>query len=153
MTLSISLQALDLDDSIQLEQDSSILYLWLNRPESRNAMNLNMVNAIQQVFAAIRDDLSIRAVIIRGEGGAFCAGGDIKDMAALRVEATHVGSLQPYADFNRRFGAMLEQVEAAPQTVVVILEGAVLGGDLVLHVFPMLPLVVTIPSLVYLKRV
>lgn len=128
MTLSASLQVLDIDDSIQLEQDGGILYLWLNRPESRNAMNLNMVNAIQQVFAAIRDDLSIRAVIIRGEGGTFCAGGDIKDMAALRVEATHVGSLQPYADFNRRFGAMLEQVEAAPQTVVVILEGAVLGG-------------------------
>lgn len=49
-------------------------------------------------------------------------------MAALRVEAANVGSLQPYVDFNRRFGAMLEQVEAAPQTVVVILEGAVLGG-------------------------
>lgn len=128
MTLSTSLHALDLDDSIQLEQDSSILYLWLNRPESRNAMNLKMVNAIQQVFNAIRDDLSIRAVIIRGEGGTFCAGGDIKDMAALRVETTNVDSLQPYADFNRRFGAMLEQVEGAPQTVVVILEGAVLGG-------------------------
>jgi isohexenylglutaconyl-CoA hydratase len=122
------LKDLNIDDSIQLEQDGSILYLWLNRPESRNAMNLNMVNAIQQVFNAIRDDLSIRAVIIRGEGGTFCAGGDIKDMAALRVEATNVGSLQPYADFNRRFGAMLEQVEVAPQTVVVILEGAVLGG-------------------------
>lgn len=70
-------------------------------------------------------------MIIRGEGATFCAGGDIKDMATLRIEATTAGSLQPYADFNRRFGAMLEQVEAAPQTVVVILEGAVLGGDLV----------------------
>lgn len=50
MTLSASLQVLDIDDSIQLEQDGSILYLWLNRPESRNAMNLNMVNAIQQVL-------------------------------------------------------------------------------------------------------
>ncbi|MEZ6841230.1 hypothetical protein ABVN80_13385 [Acinetobacter baumannii] len=58
-------------------------------------------------------------IIIRGEGGTFCAGGDIKDMAALRVESTNIGSLQPYTDFNRRFGAMLEQVEAAPQTVVV----------------------------------
>lgn len=69
MTLSASLQALDIDDSIQLEQDGSILYLWLNRPESRNAMNLNMVNAIQQVFTAIRNDLSIRAVIIRVQVG------------------------------------------------------------------------------------
>lgn len=128
MTLSASLQVLNVDSSIQLEQDGSILYLWLNRPESRNAMNLNMVKAIQQVFAAIQDDLSIRAIIIRGEGATFCAGGDIKDMAALRVDAANAGSLQPYAEFNRRFGAMLEQVDVAPQTVVVILEGAVLGG-------------------------
>lgn len=72
-------------------------------------------------------------------------------MAALRVEATNVGSLQPYTNFNRRFGAMLEQVEAAPQTVVVILESAVLGGGLGWHVFLMLPSVVIMRSLVYLK--
>ncbi|WP_336939286.1 enoyl-CoA hydratase/isomerase family protein [Acinetobacter modestus] len=128
MTLSTSLTDLQVDESIQLEQQGSILTLWLNRPESRNAMSLNMVNAIQQVFAHIADDVSIRAVILRGKGGHFCAGGDIKDMAALRVEAVNVGSLQPYVDFNRRFGAMIEQVDQAPQTVVAILEGAVLGG-------------------------
>ena len=123
-----NLDTLQVDDSIQLERQGSILTLWLNRPESRNAMSLNMVNAIQQVFAHIAEDTSIRAVILRGKGGHFCAGGDIKDMAGLRVEATNAGSLQPYVDFNRRFGAMIEQVDQAPQTVVAILEGAVLGG-------------------------
>lgn len=123
-----NLDTLQVDDSIQLERQGSILTLWLNRPESRNAMSLNMVNAIQQVFAHIAEDSSIRAVTLRGKGGHFCAGGDIKDMAALRVEAANVGSLQPYVDFNRRFGAMIEQVDQAPQTVVAILEGAVLGG-------------------------
>ena len=123
-----NLDTLQVDDSIQLERQGSILTLWLNRPESRNAMSLNMVNAIQQVFAYIAEDSSIRAVILRGKGGHFCAGGDIKDMAALRVEAANVGGLQPYVDFNRRFGAMIEQVDQAPQTVVAILEGAVLGG-------------------------
>lgn len=128
MTFSTSLSELDVDESILLEQQGSILTLWLNRPESRNAMSLNMVNAIQQVFSAIASDLSIRAVILRGQGGHFCAGGDIKDMAGLRVEATSTGSLKPYADFNRKFGAMIQQVEYAPQTVVAVLEGAVLGG-------------------------
>ena len=123
-----NLDTLQVDDSIQLERQGSILTLWLNRPESRNAMSLNMVNAIQQVFAHIAEDSSIRAVILRGKSGHFCAGGDIKDMAALRVEAANAGSLQPYIDFNRRFGAMIEQVDQAPQTVVAILEGAVLGG-------------------------
>lgn len=128
MTLSTSVADLEIDDSIQLEQQGSILTLWLNRPESRNAMSLKMVTAIQQVFSQIADDVSIRAVILRGQGGHFCAGGDIKDMAGLRVEVANSGSLQAYVDFNRRFGAMIEQVDQATQTVVAVLEGAVLGG-------------------------
>ncbi|MFC2994926.1 enoyl-CoA hydratase/isomerase family protein [Acinetobacter sichuanensis] len=128
MTLSVALTSQQFDDSIELEQEGSILYLWLNRPESRNAMSLNMVKAIQQVFKTIENDLSIRAVILRGKGGHFCAGGDIKDMAQLRGEAANVGSNKPYVDFNRQFGYMIEQVDQAPQTVVAVLEGAVLGG-------------------------
>lgn len=128
MTLSAALTSQQFDDSIELEQEGSILSVWLNRPESRNAMSLNMVKTIQQVFKAIENDLSIRAVILRGKGGHFCAGGDIKDMAQLRGEAASAGSNQPYADFNRQFGYMVEQVDQAPQTVVAVLEGAVLGG-------------------------
>ncbi|BCX72348.1 enoyl-CoA hydratase/isomerase family protein [Acinetobacter sp. Tol 5] len=128
MTLSASLVAQVFDSSIELEQEGSILTLWLNRSDSRNAMSLNMVKAIQQVFQVIEQDLSIRAVILRGKGGYFCAGGDIKDMAQLRGEAMNLGSHQPYVDFNRQFGHMIQQVDQAPQTVVAVLEGAVLGG-------------------------
>lgn len=128
MTLSQALTDLQFDDSIQLDASEGILFLTLNRPESRNAMSLAMVKAIQQVFTAIQDDLAIRAVVIRGKEGHFCAGGDIKDMAQLRSEAMNVGSNEPYVNFNRQFGAMIELVDQAPQTVVVILEGAVLGG-------------------------
>ena len=83
MALSQSLTTQQFDRSIEFEQEGSILTLWLNRPESRNAMSLNMVKAIQQVFKTIQDDISIRAVILRGKNGHFCAGGDIKDLAQL----------------------------------------------------------------------
>lgn len=116
------------DDSLELQLTGSILHIWLNRPESRNAMSLNMVKSIVNVFKAIADDLSIRAVVFRGHGNHFCAGGDIKDMAAIRAEAMNLGSNTPYVDFNRQFGAMIELVDHAPQIVVAILEGAVLGG-------------------------
>ena len=116
------------DDSIQLEQQGSILKIWLNRPDSRNAMSLKMVKSIMHVFNAIAADKSIRAVVFRGHGNHFCAGGDIKDMAAIRAAAMNEGSNKPYIDFNRTFGAMIELVDQAPQTVVAVLEGAVLGG-------------------------
>lgn len=128
MSLSHSLENVQIDDSIQLEQQAGILTIWLNRPESRNAMSLSMVQSIQAVFTAIQDDLSIRAVVLRGKGEHFCAGGDIKDMAAIRMQATSAGNNQAYVDFNRSFGALIEQVDTAPQTVVAVLEGAVLGG-------------------------
>lgn len=128
MTYSHSLNRVLEDDSIQLEQEGSILKIWLNRPNSRNAMSLNMVKSIMSVFKAIENDTSIRAVVFRGHGNHFCAGGDIKDMAGIHAEAMSVGNNQPYIEFNRHFGAMIELVDQAPQTVVVILEGAVLGG-------------------------
>ncbi len=128
MNLPNVLKDLTVDESVQLESENGILYLWLNRPESRNAMSLKMVQSIQKIFTAIHDDISIRAVILRGKNGHFCAGGDIKDMAGLRAEAIAQGNNTPYSDFNRQFGAMIEQVDLAPQTVVAVLEGAVLGG-------------------------
>lgn len=128
MTLSSSIATLEVDESIILEQDGGILTLWLNHPESRNAMSLKMVQSMQGVFAAIKDDVSVRAVILRGKGGHFCAGGNIKDMAAIRMKAMEAGNNTPYTDFNRTFGALIEQVDQAPQTVVAVLEGAVLGG-------------------------
>ena len=87
MTLSTSLTDLQVDDSIQLEQHGSILTLWLNRPESRNAMSLNMVNAIQQVFTHIENDTSIRAVILRGQVVISVQVVTLKMLAALHLEA------------------------------------------------------------------
>ena len=62
-----------------------VLYLTFNRPEARNAMSTALLQEIVDCFAAIREDRSIRAVVLRGAGGHFCAGGDIKDMANARA--------------------------------------------------------------------
>jgi isohexenylglutaconyl-CoA hydratase len=100
-----------------------VLHITLNRPESRNAMSLQMVTELRAVLAAVRDDRQIRALVIGGAGGHFCAGADIKDMANARAQG------QPaYRDLNRAFGALLQEVQHAPQVVITVLQGAVLGG-------------------------
>lgn len=114
--------------TLMLNRQAAILHITLNRPEQRNAMSEQMVRELIQVFSAISDDSSIRAVVLRGAGGHFCAGGDIKDMAALRAQASAAGSSDGYVRFNRAFGQLIEQVNHAPQIVVAVLEGAVLGG-------------------------
>jgi len=115
-------------ETLIVQQHGAVLHVTLNRPEQRNAMSAQMLNELIEVFAQIKDDLSIRAVVLRGAGGHFCAGGDIKDMAALRMAAAQAASNQPYIAFNRLFGTLIETVNHAPQIVVAVLEGAVLGG-------------------------
>lgn len=118
--------------TLLLKQDGAVLHITLNRPECRNAMSETMLTELGTVFGAIHDQLDIRAVVLRGTQGNFCAGGDIKDMAALRVQAMNAANdterQAGYIRFNRAFGTLIEKVNHAPQTVIAVLEGAVLGG-------------------------
>ena len=109
--------------TLLLEQVEGVLYVSLNRPESRNAMSLAMVEELRAVLAAVRSDRGVRALVLRGTDGHFCAGGDIKDMAGARAKGGDA-----YRDLNRAFGRLLEEAQEAPQVLVAVLEGAVLGG-------------------------
>ncbi|QRY78540.1 isohexenylglutaconyl-CoA hydratase [Pseudomonas sp. PDNC002] len=110
-------------ETLLLERDGGVLHVTLNRPDSRNAMSLAMVSELRAVLAAVRDDRAVRAIVLRGAGGHFCAGGDIKDMAGARAAGPDA-----YAALNRAFGGLLEETQAQPQVLVAALEGAVLGG-------------------------
>lgn len=117
------MSALPVCQTLLLESHNGVLHVTLNRPESRNAMSLQMVVELRSVLAAVRDDRTVRALVIGGAGGHFCAGGDIKDMANARAQGTTA-----YRDLNRVFGALLQEVQHAPQVVITVLQGAVLGG-------------------------
>ena len=114
--------------TLLLRRDGWRLHVTFNRPDVRNAMSFAMVRELTDVFAAIADDRSLRAVILRGAGANFCAGGDIKDMAHARGAEPGPDGVDPLAAGNRSFGAMLTRIEAAPQAVIAVLEGAVMGG-------------------------
>jgi isohexenylglutaconyl-CoA hydratase len=109
--------------TLLLNLEAGVLHVTLNRPDSRNAMSLAMVGELRAVLDSVQADLSVRALVLRGAGGHFCAGGDIKDMAGARAAGA-----EAYRELNRAFGAMLEQAQHAPQVLVAVLEGAVLGG-------------------------
>lgn len=113
--------------TINLEREDHILHITLDRPQSRNAMSLAMVGELDQVCTALQSDLSIRAVVLRGADGHFCAGGDIKDMAAARASAAQ-SETDPYFELNKAFGELIAKMNQIPQVVIAVLEGAVLGG-------------------------
>ncbi|WP_290522496.1 enoyl-CoA hydratase-related protein [Alcanivorax sp.] len=119
--------ALPTTETLNLSLDGPVLHVTLNRPDSRNAMSLTMVNELLAVFEAVKDEAEVRAIVLRGAGGHFCAGGDIKDMAGARQQAA-AGGGDAYVSLNRRFGEMITAANQQPQVVITVLEGAVLGG-------------------------
>src|SRR5271169_4376431 len=62
--------------------DDGVLTLTLNRPEARNAMSGPMTAALAQHLAAAEFDSRVKCVVLTGAGRGFCAGGDVKGMAA-----------------------------------------------------------------------
>ena len=115
---------------LELKEDNGVLTVLLNRPASRNALNLKMIEELEKVFQSIAEDLNIRCLVLRGKGGHFCAGGDVKEMAIARnqpfLESNSLSD--PVARLNRRFGDVISALRQAPQTVIVLVQGAAMGG-------------------------
>jgi isohexenylglutaconyl-CoA hydratase len=104
----------------------------MNRPDVRNAMSLAMVNelmdALRQAEAgANARDNPTRIIVLRGAGGHFCAGGDIKDMMAARMRMAESGE-DEMAAVNARFGQLCLAYARTPLAVIAVLEGSVMGG-------------------------
>ncbi len=108
--------------------EGGVCTLRLNRPEVRNAMSREMVEALQGGLAAAVADEAVRVVVIRGAGGHFCAGGDIQDMAAAHQVLVEAGQPDPVVDLNASFGHLTLAFVEAPKPVVAVCEGVVMGG-------------------------
>ena len=67
--------------------DDGIATLTLRRPEVRNAFNVQMRDDVHEVLTAVRDDPSVRGLLLRGAGDAFCSGADLTEFGAAPSQA------------------------------------------------------------------
>ena len=114
--------------TLRLAFDDGVLRVTLHRPEARNAMNAQMIREIGQVLDLVSMKESVRTIVLRGAEGHFSVGADLKDVMADSAKAPRPGEPDPIKDFSRAFGALLRKVEQAPQVVIAVAEGSVLGG-------------------------
>jgi len=89
--------------SLLVTRDDGIATLTLNRPESMNALNLELRQALAECFRALAADSEIRTAILTGAGRAFCAGMDLKEAsagpsaeAAFSGEADVIGAMKAF---------------------------------------------------------
>ena len=69
-------------EDLRAEIDEGVAVITMNRPDRRNAFSQAMVSALGVVLAQVETDEAVGCVVLTGAGGAFCAGGDVKSMAA-----------------------------------------------------------------------
>ena len=107
-------------ETMRYESDGDLIRLTLNRPEVLNAVNFKGTVELHRAAQAIHDDPTARAVVIRGEGRAFCAGIDLKELAAGDT---------PHAYFDH-WDRALRLLELSDKLVLCAIQGYALGGGL-----------------------
>ena len=110
-----------MSDILLREDHNAVASLTLNAPQKLNALSEEMLDALQTELNSIADDRSVRAVVIKGAGKAFCAGHDLKQMTAARQ--TEDGGK---AYFNALFatcGKLMTSITRLPQPVIAQVHG------------------------------
>ena len=114
-------------ENLLLEHDGDTLTIWFNRPEVRNALSQAVADDLAAVLEALPGEAEIRFVILRGKGGVFCAGGDLKMFKTVFQGGAERDDI---IRFNADFGRLMKAVHALPQLFVVLIEGAAMAGGL-----------------------
>ncbi|MDZ7592064.1 MAG: enoyl-CoA hydratase-related protein [Rubrivivax sp.] len=114
--------------TLLLKRDGAVLHVTLNRPETRNAMSLAMVLELREALAAAEADGATRVVVLRGAGGHFCAGADLRDMAGARMKLAE--DPDALVKVNQAFGDLCVTYANTGLATVAVLEGTVMGGGL-----------------------
>ncbi|WP_292252323.1 enoyl-CoA hydratase/isomerase family protein, partial [Mesorhizobium sp.] len=108
---------------VTFEQDGAIGIVTLRRPEKFNALDIPMLRALEAALDEAERAEGVRAVLIRGEGKGFCAGGDVEAWGAMSA-----------ADFQVqwvRYGhRVFDRLARLRQPTIAVLSGHALGGGL-----------------------
>jgi enoyl-CoA hydratase/carnithine racemase len=121
-----------MSDLVTLAVTDHVADVRLNRPQKKNALNLAMFDAIVAAAERVMNDRTIRAVVLSGEGSAFCSGLDIANFTDPNALGGAEGPFGPgrggfWPNFYQKPGYVWKDV---PVPVIAALHGAVFGGGL-----------------------
>jgi len=103
-----------------------VFRLTLNRPEALNALNRELTAALEQALERVAAMDDVRVLLVCGQGRAFCAGNDIKEMETVTGDAAQA--------LATRHAVLMDRFAKLPQVTLAVIDGHALGGGLMLAV-------------------
>lgn len=112
-----------MSDDLLVERDGAVATVVLNRPDSHNAITLQMYKAIPALFASLDTDESVKVVVVRGAGTkAFASGADISEFEEVR------GNAESAKAYNQSVAAAERAIEGVNKPTIALIHGYCIGG-------------------------
>jgi len=114
---------IDQDNIVRTEIIDGIGYITMNRPEVHNAFHADMIRQLNQAFVEMGANDLVRAVVLKGNGKSFCAGGDLNWM---RASADY--SYDENVADAMELGWLFKTINTLPKTTIAMVHGNAFGG-------------------------
>ncbi|PKB63938.1 MAG: hypothetical protein BZY80_04615 [SAR202 cluster bacterium Io17-Chloro-G2] len=110
--------------NIKLDKENGVAAIRLNRPDAMNALNPDLITELSDALTVVGEDQGIKALVLRGEGRAFCAGADLIYFETVFAQPMLI------PPFLRQMNDCLMQIESLPVPVIAVVQGFALAGGL-----------------------
>lgn len=110
----------------EIERRGAVGIVALNRPDARNALNLGLLQELRRAIAEVAADKTVRAVVLTGRGGAFCAGADVKEWSETTPESVAAAG----TTWIDEALALVREIHDLPKPVIAMIDGAAVGAGL-----------------------
>ena len=115
-----------------IEHHDGVDWVTLNRPESLNALDASLIDALNVYFQDLQRNRDTRVVVLKGAGDNFCAGLDLKQAMARRGGQTEPPGVTESLDSQRRIADIVMLMRRCPQPIIALVQGAAAGGGFAL---------------------
>ncbi|HMN65074.1 MAG TPA: enoyl-CoA hydratase-related protein, partial [Burkholderiaceae bacterium] len=106
----------------------NVAIVTLNRPERKNPLTFESYAELRDTFHRLQYAEDVRAVVITGEGGNFCSGGDVHEIIGPLTKMDMNGLLT----FTRMTGNLVKEMRTCPQPIIAAIDGVCAGAGAIL---------------------
>ncbi|MHA1107505.1 MAG: enoyl-CoA hydratase family protein [Alphaproteobacteria bacterium] len=115
-------------ENFRMDIVDRVATITLNRPERKNPLTFDSYSELRDLFRNLTYSVDVRAVVINGEGGNFCSGGDVFDIIKPLTEMDMTGLMA----FTHMTGDLVKAMRACPQPIISAIDGVCAGAGAII---------------------